>query len=374
MLPEKRQSRGIIEQLLARADIRIGGARSWDIHIHNPRTFSRILAQGSLGLGESYMEGWWDCGAIDEFFVRILKARKGFHPRLNPGLILFTLKARLLNRQTRFESMSRGKRHYEIGNDLYRLMLDKRMVYSCGYWKNARDLDEAQEAKLDLTCRKLGLAPGMRILDIGCGWGGFARFAAERYGVQVTGITVAQSQVELAREHCRGLPVEIRLEDYRDINGEFDRIVSLGMFEHVGYRNYPEYMRVAHRCLKDEGLFLLHTIGSNRSETVIDAWMDKYIFPNATLPSIAQIGKAVESFFVMEDWHNLSTDYDLTLSAWHANFERHWPELSRNYDETFHRMWRYYLMLCAAVFRVRKQQLWQIVLSRNPDSQYMPLR
>ncbi len=363
-----------IEQLLERGDIRVGGDRPWDVRIHDPRVFGRILSQGSLGLGESYMEGWWDCEAIDEFFVRILKARRGFHPRINPGILLFALKARLLNRQTKSRAMSSGKRHYETGNDLYLRMLDKRLVYTCAYWKDAANLDEAQETKLDLTCRKLCLKPGMRVLDIGCGWGSFAKFAAERYGVSVVGITVAQSQVDLGRELCRGLPVELRLQDYRDVDEKFDHIVSLGMFEHVGYKNYAEYMRVAHRCLGDGGLFLLHTIGSNRSETEIDAWIDKYVFPNATLPSIAQIGAAAENFFVMEDWHNLSTDYDRTLLAWHANFERSWPELSAAYGETFRRMWRYYLLQCAAVFRIRKQQLWQIMLSRNPHSQYLSVR
>ncbi len=373
-MPAYNTARKVFEQLLVKADIRIGGSRPWDIQIHNPRTLDRVLAQGSLGLGEAYMEGWWDCEAIDEMIVRILKVRKELETGLNLNLILSVLKAKLFNRQSKNRAMSDGKRHYEIGNDLYRRMLDKRMVYTCGFWKGVETLDEAQEAKLDLTCRKLRLAPGMKILDIGCGWGSFAKFAAERYGVEVTGITVAANQVELAREMCRGLPIEIRLQDYRDVRGEFDHIVSLGMFEHVGYKNYRDYMRVAHGCLKDGGLFLLHTIGGNRSETQIDGWMDKYIFPNAMLPSVAQIGSAVEELFVMEDWHNLSTDYDRTLCAWHANFEENWPELSRHYDGTFRRMWCYYLLSCAAVFRNRSQQLWQIVLSKNPTARYESVR
>jgi cyclopropane-fatty-acyl-phospholipid synthase len=367
-------ARKAIEQILRRGDIRIGGDRPWDIRLHDDRLFERVLSKGSVGLGESYMEGWWDCDAIDEFFERILQARKGFRPKLDLELVLFALRSKLWNRQTPALSMGEGKKHYEIGNDLYRAMLDKRMVYTCGFWRNARNLDDAQEAKLDLTCRKLGLKPGMRVLDIGCGWGSFAKFAAEQYGARVVGITVAQSQVDLGRELCRSLPVEIRLQDYREVKEEFDRIVSLGMFEHVGHKNYTEYMRVAHRCLKDDGLFLLHTCGENRSETEIDAWIDKYIFPNANIPSIAQIGSSIERLFVMEDWHNLSTDYALTLKAWNDNFEAHWPELSGVYGETFRRMWRYYLLQCAGGFRVRKNQLWQIVLAKNPKSQYLPLR
>lgn len=375
-MPEMKPStaRKTIEQLLDRGDIKIGGTRPWDVQVHDARLYEKVIAKGSLGLGEAYMEGWWDCAAIDEFFERLLFARKGFRPKPNLELILFAVRAKLQNRQTVALSMGEGKRHYDIGNDLYRCMLDKRMVYTCGFWRDARNLDEAQEAKLDLTCRKLALKPGMRILDIGCGWGSFAKFAAEKYGVEVVGITVSQNQVELGKEICKGLPVEIRLQDYRNINEPFDHIVSLGMFEHVGHKNYREYMRVAHRCLRDQGLFLLHTCGENRSETEIDAWIDKYIFPNANIPSIAQVGASIENIFVMEDWHNLSVDYCRTLMAWHENFEAHWPELSKNYSEVFHRMWRYYLLLCAGGFRARKNQLWQIVLSKNPKTQYHPIR
>jgi cyclopropane-fatty-acyl-phospholipid synthase len=372
--PGEKETGGVIGQILERADIRINGLRPWDIRVHDARVFGRIMAQGSLGLGESYLEGWWDCDAIDEFFARILIARKGFTPKVNLSLMLWALKAKFTNLQTPGLSKGRGKVHYELGNDLYRSMLDKRMVYTCGYWKDARNLDEAQEAKLDLTCRKLRLEPGMRVLDIGCGWGSFAKFAAERYGVKVVGITVSENQVALGREMCKGLPVEILLRDYREMNGEFDRVVSLGMFEHVGLKNYREYMRMARRCLRNGGLFLLHTIGDNRTETEFDPWMDKYIFPNAMIPSIAQIGSAMENVFVMEDWHNFGPDYDRTLTAWHANFERHWPELSKSYDETFHRMWRYYLLQCAGGFRVRKNQLWQIVLSKNFMSKYQSVR
>jgi cyclopropane-fatty-acyl-phospholipid synthase len=244
-------------------------------------------------------------------------------------------------------------------------MLDKRMVYTCGYWKDAKTLDEAQEAKLDLTCKKLNLKPGMKVLDIGCGWGSFAKYAAEKYKVKVVGITVSKEQAVLAKALCKGLPIEIRLQDYRDLNEKFDRIVSLGMFEHVGYKNYKTYMKVVHRCLKDDGLFLLHTIGGNKSVKSTDPWIDKYIFPNSMLPSIKQMGDAIEDYFVMEDWHNFSADYDKTLMAWYNNFENSWNKLKDDYDERFHRMWRYYLLACAGTFRARKSQLWQIVLSKD---------
>jgi cyclopropane-fatty-acyl-phospholipid synthase len=271
----------------------------------------------------------------------------------------------LTNLQSRSRAFIVGEQHYDLGNLLYQCMLDPRMTYTCGYWAKAGDLEQAQTDKLDLSCRKLGLQPGQRVLDIGCGWGSFAEFAARQYGVRVVGITISREQAELARQRCRGLPVDIRLQDYRELDEPFERIVSLGMFEHVGWRNYVTYMGVVQRCLADGGLFLLHSIGSNRSLAHADPWIDRYIFPNGGLPSIAQIGRAIEKDFVMEDWHNFGADYDRTLMAWHANFERHWPQLAGHYDQRFRRMWRYYLLSCAGAFRARDIQLWQIVLSKG---------
>ncbi|MBI5370181.1 cyclopropane fatty acyl phospholipid synthase [Candidatus Uhrbacteria bacterium] len=353
-----------LESWLAKADIRTNGDRPWDLIVHDERVFSRTLAQGSLGFGEAYMDGWWDCHALDQMLTRVFHANLQDH--IKPLRALWpTVSAHLLNPQRKSKAFEIGKRHYDVGNDLYEHMLDQRMVYTCGYWKDATTLDEAQEAKLDLTCRKLELKPGMRVLDIGCGWGSFAKFAAQKYGVGVVGVTVSKEQVKLAQELCAGLPIDIRLQDYRDIAGTFDRIVSLGMFEHVGYKNYRTYMQVAHRVLADGGLFLLHTIGGNHSVHSTDQWIEKYIFPNSMLPSITQIGAAIEDLFVMEDWHNFGPFYDKTLLAWHQNFERAWPELKEKYGERFGRMWQFYLLSSAATFRARNNQLWQIVLSKG---------
>jgi cyclopropane-fatty-acyl-phospholipid synthase len=242
-------------------------------------------------------------------------------------------------------------------------MLDKRMIYSCAFWKNASTLDEAQEAKLDMVCRKLELKPGMRVLDIGCGWGGMAQFAAKNYGVEVLGVTISKEQASLARERCQGMPIEIRLQDYRSIDDTFDRILSLGMFEHVGYKNYRTFMNKARNLLKEEGLFLLHTIGSNTSRKTTDCWIQHYIFPNSMIPSAKQIAGSMEGLFVLEDWHNFGADYDKTLMHWFDNFRSSWNALKKNYDERFFRMWKYYLLSCAGTFRARSNQLWQIVLS-----------
>jgi cyclopropane-fatty-acyl-phospholipid synthase len=351
-----------IEQLLASADVRINGARPWDIHVHNDELYARVLAGGSLALGESYMDGWWDCDQLDEFFAKILRA--SLDKKIIPWRdIIRILQAKLFNLQKPSRAYQIGQHHYDIGNALYQRMLDKRMIYSCGYWKEASTLDEAQEAKLDLACRKLGLKPGMRLLDIGCGWGGTAKFAAERYQVEVVGITVSEEQVKFGRGLCQGLSVDIRLQDYRAVTETFDRVLSIGMFEHVGCKNYDVFMRVARRCLREEGLFLLHTIGGDRSVCNTDPWLNRYIFRNSMLPSAAQISASIEGVFVLEDWHNFGADYDKTLMQWVQNFNEHWDTLKTDYDERFYRMWTYYLLACAGSFRARRNQLWQLVLS-----------
>lgn len=351
-----------VESLLNMADVEINGSRSWDIQVHDQRFFRRVLADTSLGLGESYMDGWWSCERLDELIYRILRAR--LLDRVGSWRdVLALLQAKLLNLQHVRRAFHVGQHHYDIGNDFYRAMLDRRMIYSCAYWKDATDLGAAQEAKLDLVCRKIGLEPGMRVLDIGCGWGGAAKFAAERYGAEVYGVTVSKEQARHAQRVCQGLPVVIELKDYREIKGKFDRAYSLGMFEHVGYKNYRTYMEVVGKCLVGDGLCLLHTIGGNGSDSHGNPWVERYIFPNSMLPSVTQIGAAIDNRLVLEDWQNFGPDYDRTLLVWHENFERSWPFLHSRYDEQFYRMWRFYLLGFAGAFRARHIQLWQIVLS-----------
>ncbi len=353
------------QRLLSLADIKINGPRPWDIQVHDKRLYNRILMGGSMGLGEAYVDGWWDCKKLDELFYRLLYAGLDNKIRINPKIIFQFIKAKLFNLQSVSRAFEVGERHYDLGNDLFISMLDKRLTYTCGYWKNAKNLDQAQEAKLDLVCRKLKLKSGQKILDIGCGWGSFMKFAAEKYKVKCIGVTVSKEQIELGKKLCGGLPVEFRLQDYRKINEKFDHVVSLGMFEHVGPKNYGEYMERVNHCLKDEGLFLLHTIGFAEIKKIADPWIEKYIFPNGYIPDMRNISEAINHLFVMEDWHNFGAHYDLTLMAWFNNFEKSWGKLKKHYGERFYRMWKYYLLSCAGAFRARKIQLWQIVFSKK---------
>ncbi|MBI2802339.1 MAG: cyclopropane fatty acyl phospholipid synthase [Gammaproteobacteria bacterium] len=349
-------------QVLAEADIRVNGHRPWDMVVVNPQLFRRCLLHGSLGLGEAYVEGWWEAERLDQFFEHLVSARVDEAivnlPRRFAALLAACCNLQGLRRAHRVAEV-----HYDLSNELYRAMLGPRMVYTCGYWARANDLDTAQEHKLDLVCRKLELKPGMRVLDIGCGWGSFAKYAAENYGVEVVGVTISQAQVEMARELCRDLPIEIRLQDYREVATQFDRIVSLGMFEHVGRKNYRAYFDTARRNLRPDGLFLLHTIGRNDQGLGVDPWVTRYIFPNSEIPSLARVVQGFDRRFVLEDLHNFGADYARTLCAWHTNFTHAWPTFATPLPAQFQRLWKYYLMLFAGVFRARNLQTWQLVLS-----------
>ena len=358
--------KNLIGEHLAKVDVQIDGTRPWDIQVHNEKFYQRVILHGSLGLGESYVEGWWDCPQLDEFFTKILRGQ--IHEQVaanNPNALWEKFRTKFFNMQSLARSFQVGEHHYDLGNDLFLSMLDEYMTYSCGYWKDAQTLDEAQEAKLDLICRKLQLEKGMTVLDIGCGWGSLMKYAAEKYGVSCVGLTVSREQVKLGEQLCEGLPIEFVLQDYRKFEGKFDRVVSVGMFEHVGYKNYRAFMEVARRCLSDDGLFLLHTVGNVTSVTYTELWSHKYIFPNGVLPSIAQISSAAEYLFVIEDLHNFGPDYTPTLLTWLKNFEKNWETLKPKYGEDFYRVWHYFICSVAGAFRARHLQVWQIVMSKN---------
>ncbi len=368
-------SEQIIKELLKECGVTVGGSKPYDIQVHNKDLYSKVFRHGSLGLGEAYMDGWWDCERLDEFFNKIIRGGLERKVKHNWKILLGMAWNTVFSIGSKKKAFEVGEKHYDVGNNLYKVMLDKRLVYTCGYWKDAKNLNEAQEAKLDLICRKIGLKSGQKVLDIGSGWGSFIKFATEKYGASAVGVTVSKEQKALADKLTEGLSAKTILQDYRDINEKFDHIVSIGMFEHVGRKSYREFMEVAHRSLDDGGWFLLHTIGGNRSIIAGDPWIDKYIFPNGMLPSMKQIAKSAEGLFVIEEVHNFGADYDKTLMQWYKNFDDNWKGIKNDYDERFYRMWKYYLLVCAGSFRARKNQLWQIVLSKKGvDGGYKTVR
>ena len=370
-----------VEQLLRAADIEIGGKRPWDIQVHDDRLYKRVLAEGTLGAGEAYMDGWWDVERLDEFFTLLLRARIDRRIR-TPAMLLQVFLSRFGNRQSRRRSRQVAEQHYDLPTRLYEAMLGPTMQYTCAYYGPkgaANGLDEAQRAKLDLVASKLHLEPGMRVLELGGGFGELARYLAAEYQCRVVSYNISTRQVEYGRRACKGLPVEIRQQDYREAaneSGQYDRVVSVGLMEHVGPRNYRGFFEVARRGLKPGGLALVHTIGGNQSRTTADRWITKYIFPGGVIPSEAQLTRAKEGLFVLEDWHNFGPDYDRTLMVWEANFLAAWDELKHyeGLDDRFYRMWRYYLNSCAGAFRALGLNLWQLVLSHGDIPRYQPVR
>jgi cyclopropane-fatty-acyl-phospholipid synthase len=358
-----------VQAILSRADVQIGGRRSWDIQVHADRFFPRVLGDAELGFAESYMDGDWGCDKLDELASRLFGAELD-RIVLRPVDFLNAFVARVATRQTRHRVRQHVAPHYNLGNDLFEAMLDTRyMAYTCAYWRGgAHSLEEAQEAKLDLVCRKLTLEKGMRVLDIGCGWGGFARFAAARYGVSVTGVTLSREQAALGAARASGLPVELRVQDYRDVTGTFDRVVSIGCLEHVGHRNHRRFFEVVRSRLAPGGYALVHSIGVCRTEYRSGRFLNKYVFPLVNLPSVAQIGRAIDGLFVLEDVQNIGIDYDRTLMEWHARFERAWPDLQDRYGSLlggrFKRMFDFYLLTSAGFVRSRRAQVWQMVLTQ----------
>ncbi len=357
---DDRRAAEIIRDALATAGITVGGDAPWDMRINDARLYQRILRGGSLAIGESFTDGWWDCDALDVMIDKLVRAR--VQDVLGKSLVLGMqlVKARLFNRQAA-RAFEVGEKHYDVGNDLYEKMLGRRMVYTCAYWHSADTLDAAQEAKLDLVCRKIGLRSGMRVLDLGCGWAGFASFAAEHYGATVVGYTVSREQVAWAKQHYAHLPIDIRHDDYRNASGSYDAVVSIGLMEHVGPKNHRAYMQQAVRCLVPGGVAFIHTIGGAYAQTQIDPWFEKYIFPNAAIPSLGQLTSSMEGILVPEDVQNIGPHYDRTLMAWWQNFNDAWPSLREKYGERFYRAWKYYLLISAAYFRTRQHNLFQVV-------------
>ncbi len=369
------KSKVFVQRLLSSASITVDGPQPFDIQVHDDRFYKRVIADRELGFGESYMDGWWSSQRLDQTIATLLAGNLRDAVKPSPAAAKTVIVATITNPQKKNKAYKNASAHYDIGNDLYQRMLDPRMVYSCAFWKNAKTLEEAQVAKLDRICKKLHLKKGMTLLDIGCGWGGFSKYAAETYGVIVTGISPAAEQVKLARERTKGLEVTILQQDFREATGSYDRIVSVGMLEHVGPKNYKKFFEHCDKLLKDDGIMLHHTIGNIRTVKTVDPWINKYIFPGGVIPSLTQLMRASEGKFIVEDVENFGPDYDKTLMAWFANFKKHYPEISDQYDKRFYKMWEYYLLSCAGAFRARRLQLWQIVFRKiQPSETYVPHR
>ena len=358
-------------EVLDPVQIRINGDQRWDPQVKDERVYMRIAKHGSLGLGEAYMDGWWDCQNLEEFFYRVISWAMQHRPGLSgrpkgfQEKLLYRWLPHLFNQQTLPRSTKVAYEHYDVGNDLYEIMLGKDMQYTCAYWAKAKTLDEAQEHKLDLICRKLKLKAGMHVLELGGGFGGLARFMAKYYGCVVTVYNIAREQIKYARAFTEGLKVKIIEADYRKATGLYDRVAAIGLCEHVGYKNYAVMMKTAYRCLKDKGLFIVHTNGDNETSRYYEPWMAKYIFPNSMIPSAKQLTTAFDDLFMLEDWHVFSGHYHRTLMAWYDNFLANWHKLQDKYGERFYRMWCYYLLFAAASHRTRCAQLWHLVLSKN---------
>ena len=372
-------SKNTLIQLFQAADIKFDGNRPWDPQIHNDDFYHKVLAQGSLGLGESYMQGDWDCDEIDTFVSKAVRLDLRKQITNSASNLKAVAVAHLLNLQSQSRSKKVAREHYDLSNTVYQNMLGKTMAYTCGYWKEVTTLDEAQYAKYDLICRKLNLQAEDKVLEMGCGWGGFAHYANKHYGCHVTAVNISERQVQYATEHYGSETVQFHLCDYRNSQSYnpnrqlFDKVVSIGMCEHVGVKNYKNWFNIIRDQLKDDGLFLLHTISSDEYITKGEPWLDKYIFAGGVLPSPKSLGSAIDGQFVIEDWHDFGVYYDTTLMAWFANFDAYWQKKEQPTDlhlqnmdrETFYRMWQYYLLSMAGVFRARYASLWQIVLSKS---------
>lgn len=378
-----KELKDLAKEILGIAGIEINGKNPWDIQVHDERLYKRIISEGSLGLGESYMDGWWDANELDQFFYKLLsskldeKVKEKLSLNTKTKIALKFLTSKLMNTQSISKSKKVAEIHYNLGNDFYQNMLDSQyMQYTCSYWKDVKNLQDAQIKKLDIICKKIHIPTNKdkkskeKILELGSGFGGFALFAAKNYNCEVTSYNISKEQVLYAREKSKNLPIEIKEEDYRNaLNLEnkekFDKVVSIGMMEHVGQNNYRNFMKLSNYCLKDKGLFFIHTIGSLKSNRGTDPWLNKYIFPGGQLPSSASVIKAAEGYFVLEDFQNIGHYYDKTLMAWYDNFNKNWPKFKEEYGERFYRMWKYYLLCCAGSFRAGNICLFQFVFSKG---------
>ena len=358
----------------------MGPEPSVRMKVRDADALTRLLNPTLGSLAEAYVEGDFD---IDGSMSDIVLAAD----RLTSGAGAFDRIAHVPARHTRKVDKESVRRHYDVSNDFYRLWLDRRMVYSCAYFKDGtEDIDTAQVQKLDHVCRKLQLKPGERLLDIGCGWGGLIIHAASNYGVDATGITLSENQYTLAKERIResGLEGRSRVEliDYRDIKGEglFDKVASIGMFEHVGLRNLPVYFGAVKRLLKERGLYLNHGITSSDVEnrevgSDTGGFISKYVFPHGELPHVALAVREMSAQgFEVVDVESLRMHYARTLALWSDRLESELDAASRTLHDKALRVWRVYLTGCSYGFAQGWMSIYQILASKqtNPGPNELP--
>lgn len=338
-----------------------------------------IITKQNLGIAESYMHGKVEIDLVP-FFTTLLNGTAIGTRRKETSFVHvidalnapMQLSARLFNQQTRERSTRVTKQHYDAGNDLYEVMLGPSMSYTCAYWRNANNLDEAQTAKFDLVRRKLELRPGMKVVDLGMGWGTAAAYMHQHGNVDVTGVSLSEEQVKWAQAHLVKPGLRFIFSDYRDhcddpeYAGAYDRVYSIGMLEHVGFHNHWSFFKCIKKLLKPDGLAVVHTIGEPDPVPVMDPFLDTYIFPGAVIPALSGLTSAFENDFILEDFQNFGHDYSKTLAAWHINAQKFFEKNPGAYSQEFQRMWNYYLKICEVLFDLRINQLWHFVLSPRP--------
>jgi cyclopropane-fatty-acyl-phospholipid synthase len=353
-----------VRRALAAADIEIDGHRPWDIRVNDPAFYLRMMPNPAFQIGQTYMDGMWDCDAIDEMVFKLIASRVYAQHEKGGVFHLRNALARVRNMQSRARAGEVALAHYDLDLDLYRGMLDETLTYTCAYWDApGATLADAQRAKLRLICDKLELKPGQTLLDIGCGFGGLAAFAAEHYGVKTLGVTNSQQHCTVARTLYPHL--ELALMDYRELPAlgrRFDAVASVEMIEAVGPKNFTTYFDVVSQCLAPRGAFLLQSFISPASRFVCNEWFDRYIFPNGVVPSFPQLHAAsAMTFGAPTDVHELGLHYPSTLLAWDRNLRATWPRLRSRNDERFRRMWHFYLTSLAGVFRAEDLRLCQVL-------------
>lgn len=338
-----------------------------DIIVNNNNFYTKLLKHGEIGLGESYVDKDWDSNNLEETLYNLIINQKKIENAIiknSPNLII----KKLLDIPSDIFSTDNTKNdikfHYDIGNKLYENMLGKSMLYSCAYfYKQGLSLDEAQYAKLDLIAKKLNLKEGMRVLDIGCGFGTAAIYLSKKFNVNILGISLSKEQINYFNSIYTGTQVQVIYKDYRELtrehNNSYDCIYSIGMFEHIGINNHIDYYNKCFKLLKTNGTMLIHTIVSNKRLYSHNSWITKYIFPGAELPHISDFTKKYTDNWLLQDLQCIGKSYSKTLLAWKKNIND--SSVFNNYDDKFKRTWNYYLLLCSAAFRAREITVFQLV-------------